>query len=333
MNNQLIARAQAGDGEAFSQLVDPHRGELQVHCYRILGSLQDAEDAVQETVLAAWLGFAGFEGRASVRTWLYRIATSRCLNMLRAGSRRPVTWTPLPVEPPEPTRMTEVTWLQPYPDVLLDSMADTGRGPEAHYEAREAISLAFITALQLLPPRQRAVLILRDVMGFRASEVAEMTDATEESVTSALKRARATLREQLPEGTQHQPPAEPDSPAERELVRRFADAFGAQDVDAIVALLTEDAWVKMPPMPFEYAGREAAAQFFAALPVHLGGFRFVETRANGQPAFAVYRQDPVTQIWHANGLLVLTLRGELISEIIRFESAVLAGFGMPRTLP
>jgi RNA polymerase sigma-70 factor (TIGR02960 family) len=332
MNNELIARARAGDGEAFGELVDPHCGELQVHCYRMLGSLQDAEDAVQETVLAAWLGFAGFEARASVRTWLYRIATSRCLNMRRAAGRRPAPFAPLPVEPPEPTRMGEVTWLQPYPDVLLDSMADTVRGPEAQYEAREAISLAFITALQLLPPRQRAVLILRDVLGFHASEAAEMTNATEESVTSALKRARATLREQLPDDAQHQPPPVPDSPAERQLVQRFADAFCAQDVDGIVALLTDDAWVKMPPMPFEYAGREAAARFFASLSVLRGEFRFIPNRANGQPAFAVYRQDRVTAIWHANGLVVLTLRGELISEIIRFEAAVLARFGMPRTL-
>jgi RNA polymerase sigma-70 factor (TIGR02960 family) len=332
MNETLIARARAGDGDAFSELVDPYRGELQLHCYRILGSLQDAEDALQETLLAAWLGFAGFEGRASVRTWLYRVATSRCLNMLRSASRRPVTGTPLPVEPPEPTRLTEVTWLQPYPEVLLSGLADTERGPEAQYETREAISLAFVTALQLLPPRQRAALILRDVLGFHASEVAGMVDTTEESVTSALKRARATLRDQLgPEG-ERQPAPEPDSAAEQLLVQRFAEAFGDYDVDGVIALLTEDAWVKMPPLPFEYQGRQAAARFFAALPVRAGGFKLIATRANGQPAFAVYRWDPVAEIWHANGLLVLTLRGELISEITRFEAGLLAPFGMPRTL-
>jgi RNA polymerase sigma-70 factor (TIGR02960 family) len=332
MNNGLIARARSGDREAFSELVDPHRAELQVHCYRMLGSVQDAEDAVQETTLSAWLGFAGFEGRASVRTWLYRIATSRCLNMLRAASRRPASWTPLPVEPPEPSRMAEVTWLQPYPDVLLESLPDAERGPEAQYEAREAISLAFVTALQLLPPRQRAALILRDVLAFQTREVADMVDASEDSVNSALKRARATLREQLPEGTDQQPPPEPGSPEEQRLLRRFVDAFGSSDFDSVVALLTEDAWIKMPPMPFEYQGREAAARFFGALPVRSGDFRFVDTRANGQPAFAIYRQDRVTEIWHANGLLVLTLRAELISEIIRFEPGVLAGFGLPRTL-
>ena len=331
-NEALIARARAGDGDAFSELVDPYRGELQLHCYRILGSLQDAEDAVQETLLAAWMGFAGFEGRASVRTWLYRVATSRCLNMLRSASRRPPTGTPLPVEAPEPTRLTEVTWLQPYPDVLLGGLADTERGPEAQYEAREAISLAFVTALQLLPPRQRAALILRDVLSFHASEVAAMVDTTEESVTSALKRARATLRDQLGPAGQGQPAPEPDSPEEQRLVRRFAEAFGDYDLDGVIALLTEDAWVKMPPLPFEYQGREAAARFFGALPVRAGDFRFIATRANGQPAFATYRRDPVTGIWHANGLLVLTLRGALISEITRFEPGVFPAFGMPRTL-
>jgi RNA polymerase sigma-70 factor, ECF subfamily len=326
----LITRARAGDGDAFTELVDPYRGELQLHCYRILGSLQDAEDAVQETLLAAWLGFAGFEGRASVRTWLYRVATSRCLNLLRSASRRPVTAT-LPVEPPEPTRLSEVTWLQPYPDLLL-GVADAEHGPEAQYESREAISLAFVTALQLLPPNQRAALILRDVLGFHASEVAGMVDATEESVTSALKRARATLRDQLGPAGQRQPAPEPDSQAEQRLVQRFADVFVNHDVDGVVALLTEDAWVKMPPMPFEYQGREAAYRFFSAIPVHPGDCRFINTRANGQPAFAMYRRDPVTEIWHANGLLVLTLRGDLISEINRFEAGVLAAFGMPRTL-
>jgi RNA polymerase sigma-70 factor (TIGR02960 family) len=331
-NEALIARARAGDGDAFSELVDPYQGELRLHCYRILGSLQDAEDAVQETLLAAWLGFAGFEGRASVRTWLYRVATSRCLNMLRSASRRPVAQASLPVEPPEPTRLSDVTWLQPYPDVLLGSLADAERGPEARYEAREAISLAFVTALQLLPPRQRAALILRDVLGFHASEVAGMVDATEESVTSALKRARAMLRDQPGPAGPRLPAPEPDSPEEQRLVRRFTKAFGDYDVDGVIALLTEDAWVKMPPVPFEYQGREAARRFFAAIPAHAGDFRFIATRANGQPAFGVYRRDPVTGVGHANGLLVLTLRGELISEITRFEAGLLAAFGMPRTL-
>src|SRR5262249_10406363 len=192
MTMELLTRAQAGDSDAFAQLVAPHRRELHVHCYRILGSAYDAEDAVQETLLAAWRGLEGFEGRASVRTWLYQVATSRCLHALRSASRRPPMSGP-DLGLPEPTRAGEVAWLEPYPDVLLDGLADLAPGPDARYEAREAISLAFVTALQLLPPRQRAVLILRDVLGFRAADLARMLGTTQESVTSALKRARATL--------------------------------------------------------------------------------------------------------------------------------------------
>ena len=192
MSTDLVDRARAGDGRAFGELIGPYRRELQVHCYQILGSALDAEDALQETLVAAWQGLAGFEGRSSVRVWLYQIATRRCLNALRAASRRPqMDWPPPGVELPEPTRLGEVVWLEPYPDVLLEGLADVAPGPEARYEATEAISVAFVTALQLLPPRQRAVLILRDVLGFRASEAAGILDCTEESVTSALKRARA----------------------------------------------------------------------------------------------------------------------------------------------
>jgi RNA polymerase sigma-70 factor (TIGR02960 family) len=171
----LISRARAGDGDAFRELTEPHRRELQVHCYRMLGSFQDAEDAVQETLLAAWQGFAGYEGRASLRTWLYRIATNRCLNARRSASRRPAKeWDVPKVEPPEPTRLGEVVWLEPYPDALLEGVIDAPLGPQARYEQTEAISLAFVTALQILPPRQLAVLILRDVLGFHANEVADM---------------------------------------------------------------------------------------------------------------------------------------------------------------
>ena len=203
----LLARAQAGDGEAFGQLVDPYRRELQVHCYRILGSVQDAEDALQDTLLSAWQGLAGFEGRASVRTWLYHVATSRCLDALRSASRRPLMSAPPPgLDPPEPTRLGEVLWLEPYPDVLLEGLPDSAPGPDARFEALESVSLAFITALQLLPPRQRAVLILRDVLGFHASETAQILDTTQESVTSALKRARASLQQrQPPAGSRNRP--------------------------------------------------------------------------------------------------------------------------------
>ena len=213
MTADLTARARAGDQEAFRELVDPYRHELQVHCYRILGSAQDAEDALQETLLAAWRGLGGFEERASVRTWLYRVATSRCLNALRASSRRvtmdgPQSWP----DPPEPTRLGDVPWLEPYPDLLLDQLTSTEPGPEARYEATEAISLAFITALQLLPPRQRAVLVLCDVLGFSRAEAAGILQATTDSVASALKRARATLARQAAGAPDREPPPAPGSP-------------------------------------------------------------------------------------------------------------------------
>ena len=206
---ELIERARVGDGDAFDELTAPYRRELQVHCYRMLGSFQDAEDVLQETLLAAWQGLGGFEGRASLRTWLYRIATNRCLNARRSAGRRPAKEWDIPgVEPPEPTRLGEVVWLEPYPDALLDGAFDVPPGPEARYEQTESISLAFVTALQILPPRQVAVLVLRDVLGFRASEVADMLDATVESVNSALKRARASLQLRLP-STNDRLPAPP----------------------------------------------------------------------------------------------------------------------------
>ena len=194
----LISRARAGDGDAFRELTEPYLRELQVHCYRMLGSVQDAEDALQNTLLTAWQGLSGFEGRASLRTWLYKIATHRCLDARRAASRRPKEWDVPGVQWPEPTRLGEVVWLQPFPDALLEGAIEVPLGPEARYEQTEAISLAFVTALQVLPPRQLAVLILRDVLGFHASEVAGMLDSTVESVTSALKRARSSLQRWQP---------------------------------------------------------------------------------------------------------------------------------------
>ena len=198
VTTDLITRARAGDGDAFRELTEPYRRELHVHCYRMLGSFQDAEDVLQDTLLAAWQGLEGFEGRASVRTWLYRIATNRCLNALRSASRRPAKEWDIPgVEPPEPTRLGEVVWLEPYPDALLEGAVNVPLGPEARYEQTEAISLAFVTALQILPARQRAVLILREVLGYHANEVADMLDSTVESVNSALKRARVSLQQRL----------------------------------------------------------------------------------------------------------------------------------------
>ena len=335
MTIELIARARAGDGDAFRELIEPHRRELQVHCYRMLGSFQDAEDALQDTLLSAWQGLAGFEGRASIRTWLYRIATNRCLNALRSANRRPAKEWDIPgIEPPEPSRLGEVVWLEPYPDALLEGAINVPLGPEARYDQTEAISLAFVTALQVLPARQRAVLILREVLGYHANEVADMLDTTVESVNSALKRARASLQRRLSPIGEREPPPAPDSPAEQELVAKFVRAYQSGDVDALVALLTADVCVSMPPIPLEYHGLDAAARFTAS--VFRQGRRtydLVPTRANGQLAFGAYLRAPAGGIRHGTGLLVLTLTGDQISAITRFDNSVLPWFGLPRSLP
>jgi RNA polymerase sigma-70 factor (TIGR02960 family) len=330
----LISRARAGDGDAFRALTEPYRRELQVHCYRMLGSFQDAEDTLQDTLLAAWQGLGGFEGRASLRTWLYRIATTRCLNARRAASRRPAKeWDVPQVEPPEPTRLGEVAWLEPYPDALLEGAIDVPLGPEARYAQTESISLAFVTALQLLPPRQVAVLILRDVLGYRANEVAEMLDSTVESVNSALKRARASLQRlgPRPAGDREPPPAS-DSPAEEAIVAKFARAWESADLDALVDLLTDDVFVSMPPMPFEYEGRDVVARFCASIFRSDRRFDLVPTRANGQPAFGAYLR-AATGVRHGVGLFVLTLTGDRICAMTRFDNSVLPSFGLPRSLP
>jgi RNA polymerase sigma-70 factor (TIGR02960 family) len=330
----ILARARAGDGDAFRELIEPHRRELQLHCYRILGTVQDAEDMVQETLLAAWRGLEGFEGRSSVRAWLYRIATNRCLNALRDTGRRPQPVTRLPgFEAPDPTRRTEPTWYEPYPDALLEDLPDASPGPEARYETRESLALAFVAGLQRLPQRQRAVLVLRDVLGFRAAEVADLLDSSEVSVNSALQRARAALDGQLPARDRERAPL-PRSPREAELVGRFVDAFESADVDRIVALLTEDASLTMPPEPLEYSGHAAIAEFYLTRRWWgVQATRLVATRANGQPAFGYYLRDPASGIAHANGLVVLTLAGDRISAITRFrDSSLFPLFGLPRTL-
>jgi len=329
----LISRARAGDGDAFRELTEPHRRELQVYCYRMLGSFQDAEDALQDTLLAAWRGFGGFQGRASLRTWLYRIATSRCLNARRSASRRSAReWNIPQVAPPEPTQLGEVVWLEPYPDALLQGAIDAPPGPEARYEQTESISLAFVTALQILPPRQLTVLILRDVLGFHASEVAEMLDSTVESVNSALKRARATLQRRAPAAGGHERPPSPGSPAEDAIVAKFVSAYESADLDTLVALLTDDVFVSMPPIPFEYEGRDIVARFCASLFGAGRMFDLVPTRANGQPAFGAYLRAP-TGIRHGTGLIVLTLAGDRICAMTRFETSVFPWFGLPRSLP
>jgi len=329
----LIARARAGDGDAFGELTKPYLRELQVHCYRMLGSFQDAEDALQNTLLTAWQSLGGFEGRASLRTWLYRIATNRCLDARRAASRRLAKeWDVPGVDPPEPTRLGEIVWLQPYPDALLEGATGGPPGPEARYDQTEAISLAFVTALQVLPPRQLAVLILRDVLGFHASEVAGMLDTTLESVNSALKRARASLQHRLPQAAGRQPAPAAGSPAEDAIVAKFARAWESADLDALVALLTDDVFISMPPMPFEYQGRDVVARFCGVMFGAGRRFDLVPTRANGQPAFGTYLRAP-GGISHGVGLYVLALTGGRICALTRFDNSVLPWFGLPRSLP
>lgn len=329
----LMSRARSGDGEAFRELTEPYRRELQVHCYRMLGSFQDAEDVLQDTLLAAWQGFAGFEGRASLRTWLYRIATNRCLNARRsAGRRQAKEWDVPNVEPPEPTRLGEVVWLEPIPDALLEGVIDAPLGPEARYEQRESISLAFVTALQILPPRQLAVLILRDVLGFHANEVADMLDSSVESVKGALKRARAGLQHRRPTSDDREQSPASHLLSEDAIVAAFVRAWECADVDALVALLTDDVFISMPPMPFEYQGRDVVARFCTG--IFRAGRRFdlVPTRANGQPAFGAYMRGP-NGTSHGTGLYVLTLTGDRICAMTRFENSVLPSFGLPRSLP
>jgi len=328
---ELVSRARAGDGAAFRVLTEPYRRELHVHCYRMLGSFQDAEDALQDTLLAAWQGLGGFEGRSSLRTWLYRIATNRCLDARRAASRRPAGgWDVPEVEPPEPTRLGEIVWLQPFPDALLDGAVDGAPGPEARYEQSEAVSLAFVTALQALPPRQVAVLVLRDVLGFPAREVAAMLGTTVESVTSALKRARAGLQRRRPTTGRRPPPA--GSAAEDALVARFVRAWESADLDVLVTLMTDDVFISMPPMPFEYEGRDVVARFVAGLFDAGRRFDLVPQRANAQPAFGAYLRAP-SGSRHGVGLFVFTLAGDRICAMTRFDDSVLPWFGLPRSLP
>jgi RNA polymerase sigma-70 factor (TIGR02960 family) len=329
----LIARARAGDGDAFAELTEPYRRELQVHCYRMLGSFQDAEDALQDTLLSAWQGLGSFEGRATLRTWLYRIATNRCLNARRSASRRQAKeWDVPGVEPPEPTRLGEVVWLEPFPDALLEGAIDVPPGPEARYEQSESISLAFVTALQVLPPRQVAVLILRDVLGFHASEVAEMLGSGVEAVNGTLRRARASLERRLPAASERHPAPAPDSPAEDAMVAKFVSAYESADIGALVALLTDDVFISMPPMPFEYEGPEAVSRFFASIFGAGRRFELVPRRANGQPAVGAYVRGPAGTS-HGAGLFVLTLAGDRITAMTRFENTVFPSFGLPRSLP
>jgi RNA polymerase sigma-70 factor (TIGR02960 family) len=318
MTEATLARAQAGDGQAFSELVDPYRSELLAHCYRILGSFHDAEDMLQEALLAAWRSIGEFDGRA-LRAWLYRIATNRCLNYLRGESRRP--------QPAPNAGTADPWWLEPFPDVLLE---DTAPGPEARYDTKESIALSFVAGLQRLPPQQRAVLVLRDVLGFPAAEVAGVLDTSPAAVNSALIRARAGLHQ---DRSPHDVPL-PKSPEEAAVVDRFVDAIEHFDLDRLVAVLTQDARLTMPPEPAEFRGPAAIAGFLAELPFLGSELKVIRTRANSQPAFVYYLPDPCAPIWRAGSLMVLTLQGDRVCAITRFAGGgLLARFGIPRTLP
>jgi RNA polymerase sigma-70 factor (ECF subfamily) len=315
-----LDRARAGDERAFAALVEPFRRELQLHCYRLLGSAQDAEDLVQETLLAAWRGLAGFEEQASLRSWLYRIATNRSLNAIRDRSRRPTTEATM--NPSKIHRAPEPSWLEPYPDSALP---DPTPGPEARYEQREAIQLSFVVALQQLPAKQRSALVLRDVLGFRTAEAASILETTPQSVKAALQRARATLdayaieREQAPL---------PDSPAERDLLSGFSEAFEAGDTARVLSLLSSDARVTMPPQPGELLGLQAIGAYLDRTAARHGApLQLLPARANGQPAFGCYlRSEP----W---GVIVLTLSGVAVDEITLFaDPALVARFGLPERI-
>lgn len=318
MGETLLERARSGDELAFGELTAPYVRELQLHCYRMLGSLVDAEDQVQETLLAAWRGLPGFAGRSSLRAWLYRIATNRCLNAMRASRRRPEPVPPS--EPPPPSRLAEETWLQPLPDGWLAA------GPDDQLVARESVELAFVAALQRLPPRQTAVLLLHDVLGYATTEIAEMLETTATAVKGALQRARAAA------STTHPPRS--DTATEREIARRFATAFTTHNIDGVVDLLTDDAWLAMPPAPHEYHGPAAVAAFLRAS----AGWRadgetlLVPTVANTQPAFGCYVTDPGGTT-HPSGVLVLTIVGDRIGGITRFLDADLPRrFGLPANM-
>jgi RNA polymerase sigma-70 factor (TIGR02960 family) len=331
VTEQTLARARAGDEEAFRELTDPYQRELRVHIYRIVGSAQDAEDLLQETLLGAWRGLEQFEGRASVRAWLYRIATNRSLDALRARRRRPEGQRM--TQMPEPTHWSEPVWLEPYPDTLLEGIPDEAPAPEARYETKEAVALAFIVGLQHLPPPQRAVLVLRDVLGYRAGEVAEMLAISEASVNSRLRRARAAFESRVPTTGRERAPL-PNSKLERDIVGRFAETVENGDIDGMVTLLTDDAWLTMPPLPHQYQGRDPISAFLRGAEERRGApMRLVPTRANTQPAFGCYLSEPATDVGRAFSMFVLTLEGDEISAITWFaDSSVFPQFGLPPLL-
>jgi RNA polymerase sigma-70 factor (ECF subfamily) len=333
----LLASAKGGDRHAFQQLTEPHRRELHVHCYRMLGSFHDAEDLVQETLLRAWRGLQGFDGRASTRYWLYRIATNACLNVLAtrasAGRVLPETQGAASEQMPDREPASDIDWLGPYPDSALERLADHAPGPDARYEMREAVQLAFIAAIQLLPPRQRAALLLTDVLGWSAVETARLLDSSVAAVNSALQRARVTLEERLPRRPRRL--AAPASDAQRALLDRYVRAWENTDVEGFTALLKEDAVMSMPPWKQWYRGRAAIAAFFGftGRPGGHAPFRLVPTAANRQPAFAFYSRWQSPE-WRFHSIQLLTLHELSIAAMTSFVLPALASvFDLPVVLP
>jgi RNA polymerase sigma-70 factor (ECF subfamily) len=330
----LLSAARSGDDAAFRRLVEPRRAELHAHCYRMLGSVHDAEDALQEALLRAWRGLRGLEGRSSLRTWLYKIATNTSLDVI---ARRPKRVLPMDYGPPdqhggEGEPVVASVWVEPYPDDLV-GLEDGYASPDARYEQREAVELAFIAALQHLPPRQRAVLILREVLGFSAREVADALGSTPASVNSALQRARKAVDERLPERSQQATLRDLGDERVRDLVERFTAAFEQGEVDAILDMLTEDATFSMPPYPAWAQGRDAVGRSWLMPGGPVPRLRYVSTRANGQLATAAYLRDPIGDSYFPIALDVLTLRGGEIAEVIAFrDPEVFRRFGLPDEL-
>jgi RNA polymerase sigma-70 factor, ECF subfamily len=329
----LLDAARAGDEAAFARLVEPHRGLLDAHCYRMLGSVHDAEDAVQEALLRAWRAIGRFEGRSALRTWLYTIATNVCL---KAIERRPKLVLPVdfgpPTDPHDGTAppLAEQVWIEPYPDERL-GLAEPLAGPAARYEQRESVELAFIAALQLLPARQRAVLILRDVLGFSGEEVAEALDTSPEAVYSALQRAHKSVDARLPERSQQATLRALGDDALGEIVDAFVAAWERGDIDAVAAMLAQEAIIAMPPMPTWYHGRDAVVGFLRRSPLAPGmRWRVIPARASGQVAFGFYLWRDEARAFTAHDIIVLTMDGARIAELIAFlEPETFRHFGLP----
>jgi RNA polymerase sigma-70 factor (ECF subfamily) len=324
--------------KAFERLAEPFRREIKLHCYRMLGSLHDAEDLAQETYLRAWRNFDSFEG-GSFRAWLYRIATNACLDALasRKHAQRllPDQRAPASTLMPDGTPATDVAWLEPYPDSNLEGIADEAPNPEARYSSREAVQLAFVAAIQALPPRQRAALLLCDVLGWAAAEAATLLGGSTASINSALQRARDTLARRYPDGRPPVPPR--PSAAQQELLDRYLRAWERSDLEGFVALLKEDATYTMPPTPQWYAGRQAIFTFFEWAWKAYEGFRLIPTGANRQPAFAAYSRAKADAPWTAHSIHVLTLERDAISTLTLFYKPtgprLLDAFGLPLALP